>query len=237
MNERPNQFPTKSAVRRAGSTIRAFQRGEVELPEMFEALTTLEEHRARHAVPLVKANNGLRKFCRSLELDGEVTQRLKKVPTIFGKLTREAGLDLSRMQDIGGCRVVLPDVTELRRLEARISQSWSHRVTRTSDYVTAPRSSGYRAVHIVVEWDGCLIEVQLRSQVMHAWAQLVERLSGMVGTNYKQDGSEAVQRYMALMSRLDAFHEGLGPPPTEEELDRLVNLGDEAMRALRAAGL
>ena len=39
-------FPSKSAVRRARSTIRAFQRGDADLPEMFEALTALE-----HTVP------------------------------------------------------------------------------------------------------------------------------------------------------------------------------------------
>lgn len=70
---------------------------------MDSALTVIEEHRARHALPLVKVNTGLRRFCRSLENDGEVTQRLKKIPTITDKLIRESGLDLSRMQDIGGC--------------------------------------------------------------------------------------------------------------------------------------
>lgn len=151
MSGESQDFPSKSAVRRAGSTIRAFQRGEADLPEMFEALTTLEQHRARHGVPLVKVNNGLRRFCRSLDIEGEVTQRLKKVPTIFSKLTREPGLDLSRMQDIGGCRVVVQDVQELRRLEARIRDIWSHRVKRTSDYVAHPRTSGYRALHVVVD--------------------------------------------------------------------------------------
>lgn len=237
MSGESQDFPSKSAVRRAGSTIRAFQRGEADLPEMFEALTTLEQHRARHGVPLVKVNNGLRRFCRSLDIEGEVTQRLKKVPTIFSQLTREPGLDLSRMQDIGGCRVVVQDVQELRRLEARIRDTWSHRVKRTSDYVAHPRTSGYRALHVVVEWDGCLVEIQLRTTTMHAWAQLVEQLSGMTQTNHKQDGSTVLQQYLALVSRVDAHREGLGPAPTDEDLDRLATLGTEAVRILRAAGL
>lgn len=230
-------FPSKSAVRRAGSTIRAFQRGDADLPEMFAALDTLEQHRARHGAPLVKVNNGLRRFCRSLGIEGEVTQRLKKVPTIFSKLTRESGLDLSRMQDIGGCRVVVQDVQELRCLEARIRDTWGHRLKRTSDYVAHPRASGYRALHIVVEWDGCLIEIQLRTRTMHAWAQLVEQLSGMTQTNHKQDGSSVLQQYLALVSQVDAHREGLGPAPTDEDLDMLVSLGDEALRQLRAIGL
>ena len=237
MDASADEFPSKSAVRRAGSTIRAFQRGEADLPEMFDALSVLEAHRARHGTPLVKVNNGLRRFCRSLGVQGEVTQRLKKVPTIFGKLTREPGLDLSRMQDIGGCRVVVSNVDDLRRLERRICGSWAGRLRRTSDYVTTPRESGYRAVHLVVEWDGCLIEIQLRTPAMHAWAQLVERISGLTNVNHKQDGTHPVQRYLALLSKVDAFREGLGEPPTQDDLDSLISLGEEAMQSLRAAGL
>lgn len=204
---------------------------------MESALTVIEEHRARHALPLVKVNNGLRRFCRSLEIDGEVTQRLKKVPTITDKLIRESGLDLSRMQDIGGCRVVVSDVQQLRLLEARIRKTWRDRIKRSSDYVSEPRESGYRAVHVVVEWDSCLVEIQLRTPPMHAWAQLVERLSGMTRTNHKQDGTSILQRYLAVVSRIDAFAEGLAPEPSQEDLDSLVYLGEEAMRVLRKAGL
>lgn len=37
-----------------------------------------------------------------------VAQRLKRVPTIAGKLLREPGMKLSRMEDVGGVRAVLP---------------------------------------------------------------------------------------------------------------------------------
>ena len=217
--------------------IRAFQRGEAGLDAMDAALTIIEGHRARHALPLVKVNNGVRRFCRSLGIDGEVTQRLKKVPTITDKLIRESGLDLSRMQDIGGCRVVVGDVQQLRLLEARIRKTWGERIKRSSDYVAQPRESGYRAVHVIVEWDRCLIEIQLRTPPMHAWAQLVERLSGLTGTNHKQDGKSVLQRYLAVVSRVDAYAEGLAPEPSSEDLDSLVYLGEEAMRVLRKAGL
>lgn len=42
----------------------------------------------------------------------EVTQRLKRFIMIYDKLQREATLDLSRMQDIGGVRAVLDSIDE-----------------------------------------------------------------------------------------------------------------------------
>lgn len=66
------------------------------------------------------ANNGLRHRARSLGIDAEVTQRLKRSQTILDKLRREPTLDLSRMQDVGGCRAVVETKDDLRRLEARI---------------------------------------------------------------------------------------------------------------------
>ena len=45
-----------------------------------------------------------------------------------------------------------------------------------------------------------MIEIQLRTQRMHLWAELVESLSGLLGTNYKQDGDSLVQDYARQLS-------------------------------------
>ncbi|RJF41140.1 hypothetical protein D4740_09445 [Actinomyces sp. 2119] len=53
------------------------------------------------------------------------------------------------MQDIGGCRVVLgsDSLEELRRLESLVCERWE--VKDRDDYVSRPRESGYRAVHVI----------------------------------------------------------------------------------------
>lgn len=77
---------------------------------------------------------------------------------------------------------------------------WGDGCKRSSNYVDRPRNSGYRAIHIVVVQDGRMIEIQLRTQRMHLWAELVESLSGVLGTNYKQDGDSLVQDYARHLS-------------------------------------
>ena len=193
---------SKSAVRRAGSTLRRFAREEATDAEADEALGVIDAYRRSFSDPL-NAVAALGGILRESGIQGEVSQRLKRMLTIAQKIVvRESGLDLSRMQDIGGCRVVLDsdDVADLRRFEGLVCDYWGDGCKRSSNYVDRPRESGYRAIHIVVVQDGRMIEIQLRTQRMHLWAELVESLSGVLGTNYKQDGDSLVQDYARQLS-------------------------------------
>ena len=193
---------SKSAVRRAGSTLRRFAREEATDAEADEALGVIDAYRRSFSDPL-NAVAALGGILRESGIQGEVSQRLKRMLTIAQKIVvRESGLDLSRMQDIGGCRVVLDsdDVADLRRLEGLVRDHWGDGCKRSSNYVDRPRESGYRAIHIVVVQDGRMIEIQLRTQRMHLWAELVESLSGVLGTNYKQDGDSLVQDFARQLS-------------------------------------
>ena len=62
------------------------------------ALDTLSEWRALHAKPLQAAT----RVSTAGGSQIEVSQRLKRIPTILDKLRREPGMELGRMDDIGG---------------------------------------------------------------------------------------------------------------------------------------
>lgn len=170
--------------------------------------------RAAHAAPLVSANNGLRSMLRTESCPIEVSQRLKRMATILDKLQREPTLPLLKMQDIGGVRAVLEDLDQVRRVEARIKLN--RPVVGCDDYIANPRSSGYRGVHVIVQYGHAeprSIEVQLRTRVMHEWAITVERLGGALGENFKKDGDTPVQRFMAAVSEAMAIEERGDVPP------------------------
>lgn len=154
--------PSISQVNKAGRTLRAYQRGELVTDARYRAaLSVLRAFRAAHSYPLTKANMGLRSMVLTEGCRVEVSQRLKRVPTILDKLMREPTMQLANMQDIGGCRAVLDNIKEVRRVQKRLAKN--RPPTRVNDYVAAPRSSGYRAVHLVVQYDDRNIEVQLRT--------------------------------------------------------------------------
>ncbi len=141
----------------------------------------------------------------------EVSQRMKRMTTILDKLGREPTMQLANMQDVGGCRAVLGSIDELRRVEHRLKRNRPPR--RYSDYISKPRASGYRAVHVVVGYDDQgyeprAIEVQLRTKVMHEWAISVERLSGRRRDDLKSGrGPEELLKWLAAISEAMAVEE------------------------------
>lgn len=227
--------PARSAVRKAGSRIRAAAAGEPIAAETLQAASdTVDAYRAQLTLPTSKVATGLRSMCNTLRLEAEVSQRIKRKVTIVDKLTREAGLDLSRMQDIGGCRVVLQSQRDLRSLQSRIRTRWDASIHRESDYIKEPRESGYRALHVVVRRDGYLVEIQLRDPIMHSWAETVEAVSALTRTNYKQDGDSIVQRFMKLESVIaQDLEAGVSHPP--ELLDEVDTLRAQVLEYVRSA--
>lgn len=193
--------------------------------EVTQAIATVMDYRASHQKPLVTANNGLRSMVRTENCEVEVSQRLKRFPTILDKLRREPSLSLPNMQDIAGVRAVLNSIDEVRRVQARLTRN--RPPVRISDYITSPRESGYRGVHVVVTYNGRLVEVQLRTRVMHDWAVTVERLSSRMGSNLKGDGDHVVQAFLAAVSEAMALEE-LGMDVPQELLTRITTLRSQS---------
>jgi ppGpp synthetase/RelA/SpoT-type nucleotidyltranferase len=61
-------------------------------------------------------------------------------------------------------------------------------------------SHGYRAVHVIVDYRGKLIEVQVRSALQQAWAELSEKLSDVVDSAIKYGGGN--QEVVSLLSNM-----------------------------------
>lgn len=218
--------PRGNQVKKAGSQIRRARRdGIQDIDAYIQAIETIARHRATFKTPLVTANNGLRSMVKTLGLDGRVSQRLKRMSTILEKLTREPNLALDRMQDIGGCRVVLSDRASVYTLAGHIAML--RPTLRVSDYIESPRQSGYRGLHVVVEYGRCPrpIEVQLRTPAMHQWATTVEDISGNSGINYKMDGASPMQVFLECYARvLKCIDLGTNPPSSlVDEYETLLN--------------
>ena len=80
--------------------------------ERTEALKIIDNWRSAHAYPLHVFYMNLRGKAK-LRNDILVVERLKRLESIVGKLQRENGMQLYRMQDLGGCRMVLPTLDEV----------------------------------------------------------------------------------------------------------------------------
>jgi len=121
------------------------------------------------------------------------------------------------MEDIGGCRVVLPTLDEVQAVVARIRNNWPE--AAVTDYIAHPKEDGYRGVHVVKRRGGRLVEVQLRTMRQHEWAEAIEVFSPVVGFNLKDGGGPADLReyFKQAAERLANDDRGEDRDPAAEE--------------------
>lgn len=196
-------FPrvSKSRADKAGDRLRKwFTSTELGPPDP-EEFVILDQWRALHGAPMQATNMFLRGALKNLGIDGQVKQRHKRHPQILSKLARQS-TRLSQMEDIGGCRVILPSPDEVRGLEEHIRRSGSKtRLVSIDDYVSEPRRWGYRAVHLHTVRDGMKVEIQLRTDRQHQWAEAVEEWDQAFTSDLKHEaGPEAVLMYFRLLA-------------------------------------
>lgn len=65
-------------------------------------------------------------------------------------------------------------------LRDRIVLGLADPTVKTLDRRASPRH-GYRAVHVITQAQGCRVEIQVRTQLQHYWAALIETFAGVWG--------------------------------------------------------
>ena len=211
--------PGTNVLRRAGATLISESATQAEQSEAYDVLN---KWRALHSYPIDVFQKNLRSKCTLLKFrDFTVAQRLKRMPSIISKLQRNPKMNLARMQDIGGVRVILPTIQDVRRLHAELlsqNNRFNHvPVIPCHDYIENPKSDGYRSIHQVFTYksrdhsglDGLKIELQIRTALQHSWATAVETLGVIENASIKSGfGSDEIRRFLKLSSALFSIKEG-----------------------------
>lgn len=96
---------SKGQINRAGNDVRGGS------PPASTSLEVINNWRASHAYILNTFQATLRN--RTRKTDIAVAQRLKRMRTIVSKLDRQQKMELARMDDIVGCRLIFPDIKTL----------------------------------------------------------------------------------------------------------------------------
>jgi ppGpp synthetase/RelA/SpoT-type nucleotidyltranferase len=187
---------------------------------MQRSLQIVVEFRTAHQNPMLKLFDFL-KFHAAGTPRGRVSHRLKRMDRLVEKLGRHP-MRLSQMEDVGGCRAVVPGLRELRLLSglmlAVAETNDTIDLRSDDDYVTNPKPTGYRGRHLVFRVDGRSIEAQIRTSHQDRWAQAVEDALGRTGFNVKDaEGPEELLLYFERAAyRLDLEERGMDPEPAVE---------------------
>jgi putative GTP pyrophosphokinase len=90
----------------------------------------------------------------------EPTGRPAKSTTSISEKLRRESIRLSQIQDIAGCRLIVDSISTQDKVTAQLKKLFDK--TIIVDRREHP-SHGYRAVHVIVDYRGKLIEIQLRA--------------------------------------------------------------------------
>lgn len=195
---------SNTALNKIGDIIRA-QRHDSDYKNAVEELNNWRE---AHGAILDSYYDKCVKLSKKIDKnDIIVAQRLKRLPTIIGKLNRFENMRLSSMQDIAGVRIIASDMKQLSAIEKRILR-WRHLI-RAKDYIGNPKNSGYRGKHFIFEENGMFTEIQLRTQFQHIWATSVETIDTLRGTSLKEkDDNLYWHDFFCQVSSIFAIAEG-----------------------------
>lgn len=198
------QYESKGQVDRAGKLLINPESAE-NADDILTAFSVINNWRAVHSYPLHIAKVTLKARADSVSKRAISAQRLKRLSSIAAKLKRNPHMKLTQMQDIGGCRAIMPKMKVLRELiasyETAIAKNPPEKETTKQkiqirsvlvekyDYITNPKPDGYRSHHYVFKYqtaakakakqiyNGLRVEIQLRTKLQHAWATSVEAIS------------------------------------------------------------
>ncbi len=199
--------------------------------EREEALVILNNWRAAHAYPLQVICSNL----RQKNPDAIVVQRLKRLESITGKIQRFPEMQLYKMQDLGGCRVIVDTIEQVyEAIDEYKTSRIRHILKREYDYIANPKESGYRSYHMVYQFHSeskdtynknMFIEIQFRTKLQHMWATAVEMMGIYTKSNLKSSqGDYDILRFFTLVSSLFAIEEKMPIcPNTSKWVDELIS--------------
>jgi len=118
-----------------------------------------------------KITNDIRHELKKEGIEADVFGRAKKPYSIWRKM-EEKGQGFSRLSDIYGFRIVTANDSDCYRVLGAIHQRWRAVPGRFKDYISQPKSNGYRSIHTTVSGrDGKRVEIQIRTRQMHDVAE------------------------------------------------------------------
>jgi len=164
-----------------------------------------------------KITNDIRSELAAIGIDAEVFGRAKRPYSIWRKM-QDKGHPFSRLSDIYGFRVITQTPADCYAVLGCVHQRWKAVPGRFKDYISHPKSNGYRSIHTTVSGrDGKRVEIQIRTKQMHEVAE-----SGVAAHWAYRDGERSENPFAVDPSEwIASLREGLEEADHESFLEHV----------------
>ncbi|MEH6436592.1 RelA/SpoT family protein [Massilia sp. DD77] len=141
-------------------------------PETYKRIAKmLEEKRMQREGFVASSIARLQEELAQAGVKAEVSGRPKHIYSIWNKM-RGKELDFTDLYDVRAFRVIVPDVKTCYTVLGVVHNIWTPIPKEFDDYISRPKPNGYQSLHTVVTAeDGRPLEVQIRTQEMHNFAE------------------------------------------------------------------
>ncbi|MBS0504939.1 MAG: bifunctional (p)ppGpp synthetase/guanosine-3',5'-bis(diphosphate) 3'-pyrophosphohydrolase [Proteobacteria bacterium] len=142
-------------------------------PEAYESITKrLEQLHEGGGDRIARIASGLKLLLSRNGIEAEVSGREKHPFSIWRKMA-ERHISFEQLSDVMAFRVIVPSTQDCYKALGVIHARWPMVPGRFKDYISTPKRNGYRSLHTaVIHAENMRIEIQIRSEDMHAQAEL-----------------------------------------------------------------
>lgn len=133
-------------------------------------------------------------------------KRVKTFESVKEKLKRKCVTDLFELNDLVGVKLIVNNLKDAQKLAELVSEKWKEKEVEVENYISSPKSTGYRAIHInlvqAVDVKGNQIsvpvEIQIKTLAQDLWSVLTH------GDLYKPDGEvpEIISQFSSSLGAL-----------------------------------
>ncbi len=141
-------------------------------PEAYLSVTKrLEQLQEGGGDRITRISSGIKLLLSRAGIETDVSGREKHPYSIWRKMA-ERHISFEQLSDIMAFRAIVPDVDACYQALGVLHRRWPMVPGRFKDYISTPKRNGYRSLHTsVIHSENRRIEIQLRSQDMHAQAE------------------------------------------------------------------
>ena len=127
------------------------------------------DNRFHKRQPIVERLTKLVETCMTdLNISGKVYGRKKHIYSIYKKLQDHS---LDNIYDLIAVRAIVKTVPDCYALIGRLHSIVEPYKNRFKDYISTPKPNGYQSIHSTVLFEGFPVEIQIRTEDMHQYAE------------------------------------------------------------------
>lgn len=138
-------------------------------PEKYDEIQSEVDSRFHKRQPIVERLKTLVINCMSdLGISGKVYGRKKHIYSIYKKLLDHP---LDNIYDLIAVRAIVKTIPDCYALLGRLHSVVEPMQNRFKDYIAIPKPNGYQSLHTTVIFEGFPVEIQIRTEEMHKYAE------------------------------------------------------------------